>query len=201
MAIKKAGRTVSFAGALAVLASGWLSAAQRPLDIIKESNRKVMAIVDIQERYAGEIEGKIGAALDEITSFAKISASILEDYRSRLAPAQFEELDGVLRGVLKASLVKKLKRLRVDQLLYVAESIKGDHALVKTSAYYEGEKYDLNYELELADGRWIVVNYIFDNVDAVENYRQQFAELFAKEPYDKIIARLRKKLSPNLAHS
>ncbi len=174
--------------------AAWLSAGQSPLQIIKDSNQKVMAIVAGPDTSAKDIDARIGAALDEVTSFPRISRSILDDFRGRLTPAQFGEIDGVLQGVLKASLVRKLKRLDVDRLAYVVESVRGASALVRTAAYYEGEKFELDYNLELVEGRWIVVNYVFDGVDAVENYRQQLAELFAKEPYERIIARLRKKL-------
>ncbi len=187
-------RTGAIAAGWAVFWAAWLSAGQSPLQIIKDSNQKVMAIVTGRDTSAKDIDARIGAALDEVTSFPRISRSILDDFRGRLTPAQFGEIDGVLQGVLKASLVRKLKRLDVDRLAYVVESVRGAAALVRTAAYYEGEKFELDYNLELVDGRWIVVNYVFDGVDAVENYRQQLAELFAKEPYERIIARLRKKL-------
>ncbi len=191
----------AIAAGCAVFFSAWLSAAQSPLQLIKESNRRVMDILKGSDKASREIDARIGAALDEITSFPRISRSIIDEFRGRLTPAQFEELDRVLQGVLRASLVRKLKRLEVDRLVYVVESVRGASALVKTAAYYEGEKYDLDYRLELADGRWIIVNYVFDDVDAVDNYRQQLAELFAKDPYDKIIARLRKKISGETAAS
>jgi len=199
MAMRK--QTGAVLAGCSILLAVWLSAAQSPLQVIKESNRKVMDILKGSDKASREIDARIGVALDEITSFPKISRSIIDQFRGRLTPAQFEELDGVLQEVLRASLVRKLKRLEVDRLVYVVESVHGGSALVRTAAYYEGEKYDLDYWLELADGRWIIVNYVFDDVDAVDNYRQQLAELFAKDPFGKIIARLKKKISAEPAAS
>ena len=91
------------------------------------------------------------------------------------------------------SSIKKLGRYRAERFEYLGEELKDDKATVKTLAYYKDEVVRLDYLLERVDGKWLVFNYIVDDVDTIHNYRKQFTRLFARNDFKGIIERLERK--------
>jgi hypothetical protein len=41
----------------------------------------------------------------------------------------------------------------------------------------------------------MIVNYVVDDIDTVRNYKKQFMRLFARNTFDRVMERLRKKIA------
>ena len=77
----------------------------------------------------------------------------------------------------------------------MGEEVKAGTALVQTLAYYQDDRVRLDYELEIAAGRWRIVNYIVDDVDTIRNYKKQLTRLFGRNEARQVIERLQKKIA------
>lgn len=167
---------------------------QSPLDVIKTSNQKVLAIFKSHEKIDPEAKEEIIRIINSVTDLDKISKNTIEKFCRDLTQKECEEFDRTFKELLRAASLNKLGRTRADRFEYLGEKIEGNTAVVKSIAYYRDESITLDYVLELQNGTWKIVNYIADEVDTIKNYRKQFTKLFAKDTFPGIMARLKKKI-------
>jgi len=181
-------------GVLISLGTAFSLSSQSPLEIIKTSNQQVLEIYNANEKIDHALKNEIIQIMESVTDLDEISNRTTSGFCRNLSPEQCAEFNQVFKQLLRASSMSKVGRYRADRFEYLEEKIEGNKALVKTTAYYEGEYLTLDYLLEYKNNKWKIVNYITDDVDTIRNYRKQFIRLFAKNTFSEVIARLNKKL-------
>ncbi len=167
----------------------------RPLEVIKGSNQNVQEILKAQKTVDAQTEAKLLVIINRVTDFETISQRVIQRFCEKLTQQQCETFDRVFQRLLRVSSLKKMGRYRADRFDYLSEEIKEKTAIVKTIAYYKEDKAQLDYYLELKADKWMIVNYVVDDIDTVRNYKKQFMRLFAKKTFDQVMERLRKKIA------
>lgn len=180
---------------LAVAQAAAQPAAPGPLESVRRSNDKVRSILAGRAAADPRIEQELVAALDEATDFGLISRRATEGFRERMTEAEYAEFDRTFRDLLRRSSLRKLGRYRADRFEYAGEDVRGETAVVRTVAFYETDSVRLDYRMERAGGRWLIVDYVVDDVETVRNYRKQFARLFASNDAAGVIRKLRAKIT------
>lgn len=165
-----------------------------PLEAVRSSNERVQGILKGQDTIAGPVKSDLYAVIEEATDFETISRRVIETFCKKLSSADCAEFDRTFRDLLRASSLRKLGRYRADRFEYLGEDIKGETAIVRTVAFYKDESVRLDYLMERPRDRWVIVNYVVDDVDTVRNYRKQFLRLFAKSDFRGVIERLKAKI-------
>jgi ABC-type transporter MlaC component len=177
----------------------WVTAAEviimRPLEVVKRSNQNVRDILKDQKAVDAQAEAKLLEIINRVTDFETISQRVIQRFCKKLPPQQCETFDRVFKRLLRVSSLKKMGRYRADRFDYLSEEMKEKTAIVKTIAYYKEEKAQLDYYLEFKNEKWMIVNYVVDDIDTVRNYIKQFMRLFAKKTFDQVMERLRKKIA------
>jgi ABC-type transporter MlaC component len=166
-----------------------------PLETVRASNERVRDILKGREAISGAVKEDLRRGIDEATDFATISRRVTETFCKKLTAAECAEFDKTFRDLLRASSTRKLGRYRADRFEYLGENVGGDAATVKTVAFYKEDSVRLDYQLERSGGRWVIVNYLVDDVDTVRNYKKQFLRLFAKNDFRGVIDRLKAKIA------
>ena len=83
-----------------------------------------------------------------------------------------------------------------EQVLYDNEMIEGSSAVVKTRVSgYKEKDVAIDYRLRLKDGQWKVYDVVVEGISLVNNYRQQFNAILAKESFDGLLKRMQEKLA------
>jgi ABC-type transporter MlaC component len=167
----------------------------QPLEVIRQSNRKVQEILNAHKTVDEKTEAQLLTVIDGVTSFETISHRVIHRFCKKLNKARCETFDRIFQQLLRVSSLKKMGRYRADKFDYMGEEIDKNTAIVKTIAYYKEEKAQLDYYLELFDGKWKIVNYVVDDIDTIRNYKKQFLRLFAKKSFDQVMERLKKKIA------
>jgi ABC-type transporter MlaC component len=167
----------------------------RPREVVKRSNQNVQQILKDQKTMDAQTEAKLLEIINRVTDFETISQRVIQRFCKKLTKQQSETFDQVFQRLLRVSSLKKMGRYRADRFDYLGEEIKEKTAIVKTIAYYKEEKAQLDYYLEFKDEKWMIVNYVVDDIDTVRNYKKQFMRLFAKKTFDQVMERLRKKIA------
>jgi phospholipid transport system substrate-binding protein len=175
--------------------SGIPLTAQTPIDVVKQSNQKILEIYETHAEIDANTEKQIIQIIKSVTDFEEISKKTIERFCLDMSPQECEELDRTFRTLLQISSIKKLGRYRADRFDYLDERIVGSQAVVKTIAYYQDDKMELDYHLKKNDGTWLIVNYVADGVDTIRNYRKQFMRILKRESYPQLITRLKKKIN------
>lgn len=166
-----------------------------PLETVRASNERVQDILKGRETISGAVREDLHRVIDEATDFTTISRRVTEPFCKKLSAAECAEFDQTFRDLLRASSTRKLGRYRADRFEYLGEDVGGDAATVRTVAFYKEDSVRLDYRLERSGGRWVIVNYLVDDVDTVRNYKKQFLRLFAKNDFRGVIDRLKAKIA------
>jgi phospholipid transport system substrate-binding protein len=167
----------------------------RPREVVKRSNQNVREILKAKKTVDAQTEAKLLEIINRVTDFEAISQRVIRRFCEKLTKQQCETFDQAFQRLLRVSSLKKMGRYRADRFDYLSEEIKEKTAVVKTIAYYKEEKAQLDYYLEYKDEKWMIVNYVVDDIDTVRNYKKQFMRLFAKNTFDQVMERLKKKIA------
>jgi ABC-type transporter MlaC component len=181
--------------ALAALMLPLTAGAETPLETVKASNEKVLAIYALHETIDSDSEAAIYLAIDGVTDFESIASSVTSRFCRKLTEEQCRLFGDVFVRLLRTSSIKKLGRYRADGFEYHGEEREGEVAVVRTTAYFGEDHVTLDYSLEKKEGRWVIVNYVVDDVDTIRNYRKQFTRLFSKKSFEQVIERLEKRIA------
>jgi phospholipid transport system substrate-binding protein len=165
-----------------------------PLEVIKQSNKDVLEFFRRHPQLNPELESELLAIIREVTDFKMISSLVIERFCADLDPEQCRTFDQTFQRLLEVTSIKKLGRYRADAFDYIGEEVEENGALVKTIAHYKDDRVELNYHLSQKEGKWLIVNFIVDDVDTIRNYKKQFTRLFARMNFDQIMERLQKKI-------
>lgn len=152
---------------------------------------------------AGSAEEKELAAkvTESVRTFLDVDAlgeRALADHWSTLSDTQKTEYLSLLRGLIEDNYVKGLRANLEYKVVYKAESKKADGTrVVKTEIKTKrrGRAYTIKveYVLELDGKAWRCFDVMTDGVGLVENYRAQFNKIIARDGFDGLIAKMKKK--------
>lgn len=191
-------RSTSFVALLLIASIGPVSAGQAdtvtPIEVVEESNEAILAILADNPVLQGEAEEHVYEIMDSVTDFRRMADAAIGD----LCDAPVEKCDEwkqVFGDLLRIRSIKGLGRYRADRFDYLSEEIDGETAVVNTLAYFEDDDVTLDYELQLIDSEWVIVNYIVDDVDTVRSYNRRFQRLLREETVDDVIQRLRESIA------
>jgi ABC-type transporter MlaC component len=184
-----------FLCALAVLLLPRLAGAETALETVKASNEEVLEAYARHETIDAEREAAIFAAIDRVTDFEGIASSVTSRFCLKLTEEQCRLFGDVFVRLLRTSSIKKLGRYRADRFEYHGEEQEGESAVVRTTAHFGEDQVTLDYFLEKIEGRWVIVNYVVDDVDTIRNYRKQFTRLFSKKSFEQVIERLQARIA------
>jgi phospholipid transport system substrate-binding protein len=83
-----------------------------------------------------------------------------------------------------------------EKIVYDEETVDGNHASVKSRVTgYKGKDIAIEYRLRLKDNAWKAYDVVVEGVSLVNNYRQQFSSILAKESFDDLLKRMREKVA------
>jgi ABC-type transporter MlaC component len=181
--------------ALLIVGPALAQAPPGPLETVRKSNQAVQSVLGLHDAITDPARVELRGIIDAATDFGTISRRVVESFCKKLTAAECEEFDRTFQELLRASSLRKLGRYRADRFEYLGEEIDGGTAVVRTLAFYEDESIRLDYVMERPSGRWVVVNYLVDEVDTVRNYRKQFLRLFARNDFAGVVGRLKAKIA------
>lgn len=178
---------------LLCLAAG--ATAATPLDVIKGSNEAVLAIYREHRVIDAAVEQELLAIIDPVTDYQSMAGGAIDPLCPKLTAAQCETFKEIFTRLLRISSTKKLGRARADRFEYEGEQVTGDSAVVRSFAFFNGEKVPLDYLMARRSDTWVIVNYTIDELDTVRNYRKQFTQLLAKKTFEQVMDQLKRKIA------
>jgi len=174
-----------------------------PMEIVRESNEAITAILNEHDPLGADGEALVYEVMDGVTDFQKMSAAAIDDVcvDQEIPADKCGEWKTVFGDLLRIRSIKGVGRYRADRFDYLNEEIEGERAKVNTLAYYEDEEVTLDYELESHGDSWRIVNYVVDDVDTVRSYHRRFTRLLDGRTVEDVIQRLRDRIEEFRADS
>jgi phospholipid transport system substrate-binding protein len=142
-----------------------------------------------------EIRKIVGSFLD----FEELARRSLAKHWDGLSAKQRADFVKTLRELVERNYIKQLYGQPEYDLRLEREEKSADEATVwgTLHAAAKGKKITmaLEYKLVRKGNRWVVYDVITDDLSLLENYRAEFNKIIAKESFDALLARMKKKLA------
>ncbi len=122
-----------------------------------------------------------------------VMRSLAENYKDR-SDKEREEFTDLFKKLLENSYASKIENYQDETINYVGELVKGDYALVKTQIVRKDGTIDVDYKLLKEDGKWMVFDFVIEEVSLIRNYRSQFNKIIKTESYGALVSKLSKKI-------
>ena len=164
---------------------------------VKQTINKVLEIVSDPELSKNPPlrRKKLRATIGLRFSYKQmVMRSLAKNYKSR-TDKEREEFTGLFKRLLDNSYASKIENYQDEKINYVGEQVKGKYALVKTQIDRNDGTIDVDYKLIKEEGKWMVYDFVIEEVSLIRNYRSQFSKIIKTESYDALVSKLSKKIN------
>ncbi len=188
---------VCILGAVLTLGGVSTAVAGEPTDAVKTTIDKVIKIVT-SEKYKNDKKSRraqMKGLIEKRFSYEQMGMRSLAkewDKRSDREKSEFIRLFGKL---LENSYASKIESYSEEKIIYKAEKVKGNFALVKTDIERVDGTVSVDYKLLKLKGAWQVYDFIIEGVSMVRNYRSQFKKIIHKDSYQQLVKKLSDKIA------
>lgn len=146
-----------------------------------------------EKKLASQVTRSVRDFLDIET----LGQRAMRDHWDKLRAGQRREFVQLLRELVEANYIKALRANLNYEVKYLGENPEGDQLVVKTEivARRRGRprSVGIDYQLTREGQAWRAFDVVTDGVGLVENYRAQFNKIIARDGFDGLMDRMRKK--------
>jgi phospholipid transport system substrate-binding protein len=142
-------------------------------------------------------DGRLMALIDPLMEFEQLSERALQKHWPSLPEAKRGQFTSLFRELVFRSYLKKVRSANEGYTLaYEDEEAKGRReAAVTVIAKTKKAEIELVFHMVARKGRrFVAEDVIIDEVSLVANYREQFNKIIAKDGFDALIGKMKKKL-------
>jgi phospholipid transport system substrate-binding protein len=134
------------------------------------------------------------AAISRIFDYTEMAQRSLATHWKERTPAERQDFVQLFETLLENSYSGKIESYHNEKIVYLGESIDGNHAEVKSKVVApKGDEYSLDYRLINKGGKWMVYDVVIEGVSLVSNYRGQFNRIINNQGYPGLLKKLRTK--------
>jgi len=135
--------------------------------------------------------------LDQRVDWATVARSSLGRHWAKRTRAEQTEFVSLFSRLLEDTCIEKFEAHHgeLDKIEYFGEKIIDQYASVKTQVTTKDQiGHPVEFRLQKSGQDWRIYDVLLEGVSLVKNYRDQFDEVLAKSPYEKLVADLRAKV-------
>lgn len=186
-----------------IVAPAITSASQVPSDKDSTAIRKMLEQRDQEIKdllgpkgtdYTQAQREKLKNIINGIVDYKAMAQYALKDTYDSLSTDQRKEFIDLFSTIVRDQSLNKLDIYRAE-VKYKNISVKGDTAVVTTTAILDNVRTPVIYHMHQQQGEWEITDMIIDDVSTAGSYRRSFQNVIRKKGYDKLLASLRKRAS------
>lgn len=168
-------------------------------DELKVTLDQILEILRDQSLKGEEATEKRRAALRKLIhdkfSFAKMSQLSLARHWKARSDEEKKTFIDLFGQLLEQTYISKIESYSNEKVVFLKEYVSNKKAQVDTKVITDTIEIPIDYRLyQTNNGSWMVYDVIIEGVSLVGNYRSQFDQMLQKEPYEKLIEDLKKKI-------
>ncbi|HTV25921.1 MAG TPA: ABC transporter substrate-binding protein [Polyangiaceae bacterium] len=168
---------------------------------VRRANESVAALLkqkpepgsDAEKRLVAQLSTQLGSFLD----VEGLGQRALSEHWKELNAGQRKQFLTLLRELVEGNYLKAMRSNLSYEVRYLKEEEKDGSRWVSTEIHLERngrpETMSVDYALRKEGDSWRAFDLVTDGVGLVENYRAQFNKIIAKEGFNGLIERMRKK--------
>ena len=170
-----------------------------PLEAVKSNVNKVLEVLRDPKLKAAPDKTvekeKLRLIYEGMFDDVELSKRTLARNWNSMNVAQRKEFVLLFRQVLEKAYIDKILAYTDEKILFERENMVSEIlAEVQTKIVMASKEIPIAYRVILKGGSWKVYDVVIENVSLVLNYRTQFNDILAKDPPEKLLEMLRKKV-------
>ncbi len=147
-----------------------------------------------KEARARERRTQVRKIAEEIFDFSETAKRSLGRHWIARTPAERQEFVQLFSDLLERSYLSKIETYGGEKIQYLADSIDGENAVVKTKIVAKGgQEIPVDYKMLRRNDRWLVYDVAIEGVSLVANYRTQFNKIIQTSSYQELVKKLKTK--------
>jgi phospholipid transport system substrate-binding protein len=146
----------------------------------------------------GEHKQKVHTLNDLLRGFLDTDAMgrvAMGNHLAGRSPAEVHAFLDVFQRLFVRTYVQRLLLFEAPDFAYLGETITGDRAKVDTQIVTPKDRFGVTYEMRKSGGTWRATDILVEDASLGDNFRSQFDSALAKESFDSLMERLRKKVA------
>jgi phospholipid transport system substrate-binding protein len=187
--------------ALAAMGASLCACADEPTAQIRATTDEILALLADPalktEARNSERRQLIRKELDRRIDWATVARSSLGRHWAKRTRVEQTEFVSFFSRLLGESFIDKFETHHGELLKveYLGEKIIDEYASVKAQITTKDQiVHPVEYRLQKSGKDWRIYDVLLEGVSLVKNYRDQFDEILAKSPYEKLVGDLRAKI-------
>jgi phospholipid transport system substrate-binding protein len=190
---------------LAVAASVYARAGEPTAQVRATTDKILAAMTDPAlktEARNAKRRQLIRTELDGLVDWATVARSSLGRHWAKRTRAEQTEFVSLFSRLLEETFIDKFEthHAELEKVEYLGEKLIDEYASVKAQVSTKDQiVHPVEYRLQKSGKDWRIYDVVLEGVSLVKNYRDQFDEILAKSPYEKLVADLRAKTPQAIA--
>jgi phospholipid transport system substrate-binding protein len=172
-----------------------LQAAVEPMQQIKETVDRILAVLKDKQLAAPEMHASRRAKVEELVDgafdFQEMAKKTLSDTWETMSAAQQKEFVDLLARMVKQRYIGKIDSYAGQEVVFKKQRQKGTLALVYSDLLDNDTEIPINYKMVRHDDRWVVYDLRIENVSLVANYRSDFGRIVKNDGVDGLMKKMR----------
>lgn len=168
-----------------------------PTEQLKGAIDRVIQILDDPTLKSpgklGERRAAIRKVANEVFDFSETAKRALGRHWQKRTPQERDEFVKLFADLLEHAYISKIDVFGGPQTTkFGREQVEGDFAGVPTTITTKhGREISVNYRMLRQGDRWVVYDFIVEDVSLVSNYRVQFNKIIETASYEELLRRLK----------
>lgn len=135
-------------------------------------------------------------SISTVFNYSEMAKRSLGKHWSQRTAAEQKQFSDLFASLLENSYASKIESYNNEKIVYLKETVDGDHAEVKSKVITaKRDEYTLDYRLARLNGKWSVYDVVIEGVSLVSNYRTQFNKIITANGYPELVKKLQTKTS------
>jgi len=177
---------------LVLLLTGWSQAAraEQARDALKASVDEVLAVLSNTKSGDPARKEKLYAAVGKVFDPEELAKRTLASNWEAFSPDERQRFTKAFVKLLERTYLRRIEAYTDEKVVFMDESVLGEgRSEVSTKIVTSSKEVPIVYRL-IKKNEWKVYDVVIEGVSLVQNYRNQFNQILAKENPSQLIGRV-----------
>ena len=165
-------------------------------DEVKKTVDEVVRIVSDKEMKKNDQKRRqaLKKSISTIFDYNEMAKRSLGKHWNQRSAAEKKQFAELFASLLENSYASKIESYNNEKIVYLKETMDGDHAEVKSKVVTaKRDEFTLDYRMINQNGKWTVYDVVIEGVSLVSNYRTQFNKIITSNGYPELVKKLQTK--------
>ncbi len=188
----KTTRPLLVAAALVLATVVPVRAGSSPTDQLREYSDQVIKVLDDPALKHQDRRAAVRKLAGEIFDVTETAKRALAHHWQVRTPAEREEFTQLFADLLERTYIARIDEYGGERIRYVGETVDGDHAVVRAKVTTKkGTEVTVESRMLRRGDRWLMYDFVVENVSLIANYRAQFDKIVRTTSYGELVRRLK----------